>query len=78
MKKAAIIIIALLMLALIGSCSSESSTDSYSYNTNDKYYSANDYNNDGDLSDSEFRGAVDDYMDDYFAAHPESDPGYDY
>ena len=55
---------------------------SYSYTTrsstkqyaDDPYYAANDYNNDGRLSQDEFQGAVNDYMDDYFA-NKGSDPG---
>lgn len=33
----------------------------------DPYYAANDYNQDGKLTQDEFQGAVNDYMDDYFA-----------
>lgn len=35
------------------------------YDKSDKYYSNNDYNNDGYLNDNEFKGAVDDYLDDH-------------
>ena len=53
-------------------------TKKYYYDTDDSYYSDNDYNNDGYLSGEEYQGAVDDYLDDYFAANPDLDPGYDY
>ena len=43
--------------------------DDYDYDPNDKYYSSNDYNNDGKISDSEFQGALNDYMDDYFSTY---------
>lgn len=54
------------------------SSNNGNYDRSDKYYSANDYNQDGYLSDDEFRGAVSDYLDDYYAAYPNRDPGYDY
>ena len=37
----------------------------YEYAPNDKYYSENDYTNDGQISDQEFQGAVGDFLDDY-------------
>ena len=36
----------------------------YSYDKNDKYYSSNDHNNDGKISDSEFQDAMGDAIDD--------------
>ena len=43
--------------------------DGYDYNPNDKYYSSNDYNNDGKISDSEFQGALNDYLNDYYGMY---------
>ena len=45
---------------------------------NAPYRDKNDYDNDGDIDEDDFRKGVDDYLDSYFAAHPEKDPGYDY
>lgn len=52
-----------------GSYNSYDSDDSYGYDEDDDYYRNNDYNNDGELNGNEFQGAVNDYMDDYFAAY---------
>lgn len=53
--------------------------DSYSYDPDDKYYSNNDYDNDGEINGEEFQGAVNDYMDDYFGGDSyDYDYDYDY
>lgn len=62
--------------------SSSYGSGNYNYTTrsttkqyaDDPYYAANDYNNDGKLTQDEFQGAVNDYMDDYFA-NKSSDSG---
>ncbi len=42
---------------------SYSTTSAQTYKQDDPYYRANDYNNDGKLSQEEFQGAVNDWMD---------------
>ncbi len=44
---------------------SYSTTSAQTYKQDDPYYRANDYNNDGKLSQEEFQGAVNDWMDDH-------------
>ena len=46
------------------SYSNNNSSSGYSYDTNDPYYSSNDHNGDGKLSDEEFEDAFDDYIND--------------
>ena len=52
-----------------------SSTKQYA---DDPYYEANDYDHDGRLTQDEFQGAVNDYMDDYFAKKDSSAGRYGY
>ena len=44
---------------------SYSTTSAQTYKQDDPYYKANDYNNDGKLSQEEFQGAVNDWLDDH-------------
>ena len=43
--------------------------DGYGYDEADPYYSTNDHNNDGYISDEEFEGAFDDAIEDLFAEY---------
>ena len=78
MDKLAAIGVIVVILMVIGSCSNSSSSydynsnnynsnSGYGYDKNDPYYSANDHNNDGKLTDEEFHDALDDFIDDYSA-----------
>ena len=66
MSRGAIVVSVIIIVAIIGVLIITNMNQSKGdYNKNDKYYSANDYNNDGKLTDKEFQGAVDDYMKDH-------------
>jgi hypothetical protein len=47
----------------------DSSDKGYGYDESDPYYSSNDYNNDGYLTDEEFNAAFDDYLNDLYDAY---------